>query len=205
MSLPFSKLVLASSNAGKIAELSDLLAPLGVVVQPQTDFAVPDADETGLSFIENAILKARHAARLTGLPAIADDSGLAVHALGGAPGIYSARFAAMHQHKAELSKDQANIDLLLTQMAGQRDRRASFYCVLALVRHADDPVPLIAQGCWQGEIATQIQGDGGFGYDPVFYLATQHCTAAQLSKADKALLSHRGQALRLLVSQLNLL
>lgn len=205
MSLPFSKLVLASSNAGKIAELSDLLAPLGVVVQPQTDFGVPDADETGLSFIENAILKARHAARLTGLPAIADDSGLAVHALGGAPGIYSARFAAMHQHKAELSKDQANIDLLLTQMAGQRDRRAAFYCVLALVRHADDPVPLIAQGCWQGEIAQQIQGDGGFGYDPVFYLATQHCTAAQLSKADKALLSHRGQALRLLVSQLNLL
>jgi XTP/dITP diphosphohydrolase len=205
MSLPFSTLVLASSNAGKIAELSDLLAPLGVVVQPQTDFAVPDADETGLSFIENAILKARHAARLTGLPAVADDSGLAVNALGGAPGIYSARFAAMHHHKPELAKDEANIDLLLAQMANQADRRAAFYCVLAFVRHADDPVPLIAQGCWQGEIAGQTCGDGGFGYDPVFYLPALQCTAAQLSKTDKATLSHRGQALRQLVSQLDLL
>jgi XTP/dITP diphosphohydrolase len=205
MSLNLSNVVLASSNAGKIAEFSDLLAPLGVLLQAQTDFAVPDADETGLSFIENAILKARHAARFTGLPAIADDSGLAVSVLGGAPGIYSARFAAMHQHKPELNKDQANIDLLLTQLAGQTDRRAAFYCVLAFVRHAEDPIPLIAQGCWQGEIAQQPDGAGGFGYDPVFYLPAQGCTAAQLTKADKAVLSHRGQALRLLVNQLNLL
>jgi len=205
MSLPFNELVLASSNAGKIIELADLLAPLQVAVLPQSQFGVPDADETGLSFIENAILKARHAARLTGRPAIADDSGLAVDALGGAPGIYSARFAAMHNFGDGQSKDNANIALLLQQLQQVPQRDAAFYCVLALVRHADDPIPVIAQGCWRGQIANQISGNGGFGYDPVFYLPALGKTAAELSKVEKGQLSHRGQALRSLLTQLEAL
>lgn len=199
----FKQLVLASSNAGKVAELQSLLAEKGIEVLPQSLFAVPDADETGLSFIENAILKARHAAKLTGLPAIADDSGLAVMALGGAPGIYSARYAAMHSAlNADEAKDSANIRYLLSQLADQADRRAEFHCVLALVRHAEDPVPLLAHGRWAGQITTQLQGDGGFGYDPVFWLPALHKTAAQLSKAEKSAISHRGQALRQLLAQL---
>lgn len=199
----FNQLVLASSNAGKVAELQSLLADAGIEVLPQTQFGVPDADETGLSFIENAILKARHAARLTGLPAIADDSGLAVPALGGAPGIYSARYATMHNALQDgESKDAANIRFLLKQMEHQQDRRAEFHCVLALVLHADDPVPLIAHGRWAGHISTQVQGEGGFGYDPIFWLPDLQKTAAQLSKAEKSLLSHRGQALRLLLAML---
>ncbi len=199
----FNQLVLASSNAGKVAELQSLLADAGIEVLPQTQFGVPDADETGLSFIENAILKARHAARLTGLPAIADDSGLAVYALGGAPGIYSARYAAMHNalQNGE-TKDAANIRFLLKQMEHQQDRRAEFHCVLALVMHADDPVPLIAHGRWAGQVSNQLQGEGGFGYDPIFWLPDVQKTAAQLSKAEKSLLSHRGQALRLLLAML---
>jgi len=199
----FKQLVLASSNAGKVAELQSLLADQGIEVLPQTQFGVPDADETGLSFIENAILKARHAAKLTGLPAIADDSGLAVPALGGAPGIYSARYAAMHHAVADgETKDAANIRFLLQQMAAQDDRRAEFHCVLALVQHAEDPVPLIAHGRWAGHISRQVQGEGGFGYDPVFWLAELQKTAAELSKAEKSQRSHRGQALRLLLAQL---
>lgn len=199
----FNQLVLASSNAGKVAELQSLLADAGIEVLPQTQFGVPDADETGLSFIENAILKARHAARLTGLPAIADDSGLAVYALGGAPGIYSARYAAMHNalQNGE-TKDAANIRFLLKQMEHQQDRRAEFHCVLALVMHADDPVPLIAHGRWAGQVSNQLQGEGGFGYDPIFWLPDLQKTAAQLSKAEKSLISHRGQALRLLLAML---
>lgn len=199
----FKQLVLASSNAGKVAELQSLLADQGIEVLAQTQFGVPDADETGLSFIENAILKARHAARLTGLPAIADDSGLAVHALGGAPGIYSARYAAMHNALLpNESKDAANIRFLLEQMQLRHDRRAEFHCVLALCLHAEDPVPLIAHGRWAGQIASQVQGDGGFGYDPIFWLPDLQKTSAQLTKAEKSLLSHRGQALRLLLTQL---
>lgn len=199
----FNKLVLASSNAGKVAELQSLLADQGIEVLPQTQFGVPDADETGLSFIENAILKARHAARLTGLPAIADDSGLAVHALGGAPGIYSARYAAMHNAVAQgEAKDAANIRYLLQQMASQDDRQAEFHCVLALVQHAEDPVPLIAHGRWAGLITREVQGSGGFGYDPIFWLPELNKTSAELSKAEKSQLSHRGQALRLLLAQL---
>jgi XTP/dITP diphosphohydrolase len=199
----FKQLVLASSNAGKVAELQSLLADQGIEVLPQTQFGVPDADETGLSFIENAILKARHAAKLTGLPAIADDSGLAVPALGGAPGIYSARYAAMHHAVADGEpKDAANIRFLLQQMAAQDDRRAEFHCVLALVMHADDPVPLIAHGRWAGLITREVRGTGGFGYDPIFWLAELEKTSAELSKAEKSLLSHRGQALRLLLAQL---
>jgi XTP/dITP diphosphohydrolase len=197
------QLVLASSNAGKVAELQSLLADHGIEVLPQSQFGVPDADETGLSFVENAILKARHAAKLTGLPAIADDSGLAVHALGGAPGIYSARFAAMHAaNRPDESKDAANIRVLLEMLQTQTDRRAEFHCVLALVTHAEDPVPLLAHGRWAGHITEQVLGDGGFGYDPIFWLPDLGKTSAQLSKAEKSALSHRGQALRLLVSQL---
>ena len=199
----FNKLVLASSNVGKVAELQSLLADQGIEVLPQTQFGVPDADETGLSFIENAILKARHAARLTGLPAIADDSGLAVHALDGAPGIYSARYAAMHNAVAQgEAKDAANIRYLLQQMASQDDRQAEFHCVLALVQHAEDPVPLIAHGRWAGLITREVQGSGGFGYDPIFWLPELNKTSAELSKAEKSQLSHRGQALRLLLAQL---
>ncbi len=199
----FNKLVLASSNGGKVAELQSLLADQGIEVLPQTQFGVPDADETGLSFIENAILKARHAARLTGLPAIADVSGLAVHALGGAPGIYSARYAAMHNAVAQgEAKDAANIRYLLQQMASQDDRQAEFHCVLALVQHAEDPVPLIAHGRWAGLITREVQGSGGFGYDPIFWLPELNKTSAELSKAEKSQLSHRGQALRLLLAQL---
>lgn len=199
----FKQLVLASSNAGKVAELQSLLADYGIEVLPQSQFGVPDADETGLSFIENAILKARHAATLTGLPAIADDSGLAVAALGGAPGIYSARYAAMHDAViADEPKDAANIRFLLSQMQDHSNRAAEFHCVLALVRHADDPVPLIAHGRWAGQITHQIQGDGGFGYDPIFWLPALGKTSAQLSKTEKAAVSHRGQALRLLLAAL---
>jgi len=195
------QLVLATGNAGKVAELGALLAPFGFDVVPQTQLQVPDADETGLSFIENAILKARHAAKLTGLPALADDSGLAVDALGGAPGIYSARFAGEH------GNDAANIDLLLEKLAGvpAGARQAQFHCVLALVRHADDPIPVIAHGVWHGEIAHARQGDGGFGYDPVFYVQALDKTAAELSKQDKAAISHRGQALAMLAHQLTAL
>lgn len=195
------QLVLATGNAGKVAELGALLAPFGFDVVPQTQLQVPDADETGLSFIENAILKARHAAKLTGLPALADDSGLAVDALGGAPGIYSARFAGEH------GNDAANIDLLLEKLAGvpAGARQAQFHCVLALVRHADDPIPVIAHGVWHGEIAHARQGDGGFGYDPVFYVQALDKTAAELSKQDKAAISHRGQALAMLAQSLTAL
>lgn len=199
----FKQLVLASSNAGKVAELQTLLADQGIEVLPQSQFGVPDADETGLSFIENAILKARHAAKLTGLPAIADDSGLAVPALGGAPGIYSARYAAMHNAVQDgEAKDMANIRFLLEQMADQEDRRGEFHCVLALVTHAEDPVPLIAHGRWAGQITRQIKGEGGFGYDPIFWLPELQKTSAELTKTEKSMLSHRGQALRLLLSQL---
>lgn len=189
--------VLASSNQGKLAELSAMLQPLGYNVKPQSDFNVSDADETGLSFIENAILKARHAASITGLAALADDSGIAVPALGGAPGIYSARYAGEH------GNDGGNIDLLLKNLAGQQDRRAFFYCAIAYVSHADDPTPVIATGAWHGEILTARTGTNGFGYDPIFFDPTLQRSAAQLSRDEKAARSHRGHALRALVAQLD--
>lgn len=186
------KIVLATGNPGKVAELAAMLAPWGCDIIPQTLLQISDADETGLTFIENALIKARHAAHLTGLPAIADDSGLAVDALGGAPGIYSARFAGVG------ASDSQNVALLLEKMAkvpaGQR--QAQFHCVLVYLRHAADPTPLVAHGIWQGEIALQSHGDGGFGYDPLFFLPELGITSAQLSKAQKQQLSHRGQALR---------
>jgi XTP/dITP diphosphohydrolase len=203
------KLVLATGNKGKLTELSALLAPFDWQVVPQSEFQVPDAIEDGLSFIENALIKARHASRLTGLPAIADDSGLAVDALGGAPGIYSARYAGEH------GNDLKNLQQLLLDLTAvpQGERAAQFHCVLAFVRHADDPVPVIAHGIWHGQIALEAAGSGGFGYDPIFIpneclpdhaqsTAESIVTAAQLSAEQKKQLSHRGKALRLLVSLL---
>jgi XTP/dITP diphosphohydrolase len=184
------KLVLASSNAGKLAELRELLGD-DFALHAQSDFGVDDAEETGLSFIENAILKARHAARATGLPALGDDSGICVDALHGAPGLYSARYAGMH------GNSEANIDKLLRELDGVEDARrtARFVCVLALVRHADDPQPLVAEGAWHGRILYARRGDNGFGYDPVFFSPAHGCSAAELPANVKDRDSHRGQAL----------
>jgi XTP/dITP diphosphohydrolase len=189
------KVVLATGNAGKVRELSRLLADVGLDVVAQSEFGVDCVEETGLTFVENAIIKARHAAKVTGLPAIADDSGLAVTALGGAPGIYSARYAGLD------ASDQQNINKLLFSLkeTPQGKRGAQFHCVLVYMRHAEDPTPLICQGCWAGEIAVAATGGGGFGYDPVFYLPEQGCTAAQLTRDEKIALSHRGKALKLLL------
>ena len=184
------KLVLASSNAGKLAELHELLGE-GFDLHVQSEFGVADADETGLSFIENAILKARHAARATGLPALGDDSGLCVDALHGAPGLYSARYAGTH------GNSEANIDKLLHEIDGIDDttRSARFVCVLALVRDADDPQPLIAEGVWHGRILHERRGGNGFGYDPVFFSPAHGCSAAELPAEVKNRDSHRGLAL----------
>jgi XTP/dITP diphosphohydrolase len=190
------KLVLASNNSGKVREFNQLLADLGISAVPQNEFDVPSVDETGLSFVENAILKARHAAQRTSMPALADDSGLEVDALNGSPGIYSARFAG------ENATDSENCTLLLDKLAGVTQRSARFQCVLVYMRHATDPTPLICQGTWEGVILDAAQGDNGFGYDPVFWLPQQQCTAAQLSAEVKNRLSHRGQAARLLHSAL---
>ena len=184
------ELVLASGNAGKLAELRDLLGDR-CVLHAQSEFGVGDADETGLSFVENAILKARHAARATGLPALGDDSGLCVDALGGAPGLYSARYAGTH------GDSEANIDKLLQALDGVPDdaRTARFVCVLALVRHANDPMTLVAQGEWTGRILAARRGDRGFGYDPVFFSPAHGCSAAELPADIKNRDSHRGRAL----------
>lgn len=189
------KVVLATGNAGKVRELAAKLAAFGLDIVAQTECGVESAEETGLTFIENALLKARHAAAITGLPAIADDSGLAVDALGGAPGIYSARYAG-----AEAS-DRQNIDKLLEAMENVADgqRQAQFHCVLVYLRHAEDPTPLVFHGCWQGEIARAVSGEGGFGYDPVFFVPALGKTAAELSKEEKRAVSHRGKALALLL------
>jgi XTP/dITP diphosphohydrolase len=191
-------IVLASSNPGKVREINQLLAALDLQVRPQSEFNVVDAEETGLTFVENAILKARNAARHTGLPAIADDSGIEVDALKGAPGIYSARFAGSG------ASDQDNLDRLLTELEGvpEEQRSARFQCLMVFMRHASDPTPLICQGTWEGRILTTARGDNGFGYDPVFYVPTHDCSSAELPADVKNSLSHRGQALRQLVSAL---
>lgn len=190
------KLVLASGNAGKLKELSSLLAPLGIEVLPQSAFHVSEAEEPHPSFVENAIAKARHAARATGLPALADDSGLCVDALGGAPGVLSARFAG------EPKSDARNNALLLERLAGETNRRARFYCALVLVRHADDPQPIIACGEWHGEILEAARGQGGFGYDPLFLVPDLDQTAAEIDRELKNVLSHRGKAMRQLLDRL---
>ncbi|MFU8837176.1 MAG: RdgB/HAM1 family non-canonical purine NTP pyrophosphatase [Thiohalomonadaceae bacterium] len=190
------KIVLASGNVGKVREFNQLLVGLGYEVVPQTELGVPEIEETGLSFVENAILKARNAAAHTGLSAIADDSGLEVDALHGAPGIYSARYAGVG------ASDAQNVQKLLQELEGISERQARFQCLLVWMRHAHDPVPLICQGSWEGSITRRPQGDNGFGYDPVFWVAEQACTSAQLSPEQKNAHSHRGQALRLLLQHL---
>jgi XTP/dITP diphosphohydrolase len=190
------RLVLASNNAGKLKEFAQLLAPIGFELHPQGEFNVPEADEPHKTFVENALEKARHASRLTGLPALADDSGVCVNALGGAPGVYSARFAG------EPKSDARNSEKLVADLAQHADKSAYYYCVLVYVRHADDPQPVIADGAWHGTIIDTPRGANGFGYDPHFLLPSFGKTAAELAPGDKNAVSHRGQALRLLVEKL---
>ena len=190
------KLVLASNNAKKLVELSAILAPLGFELIPQGELGVPEADEPHVTFVENALAKARHASRLTGLPALADDSGLCVAALGGAPGVYSARYAG------EPKSDARNNDKLLAELAGQADRRAHYTALLVYARHADDPQPVIAEGEWHGEILTAARGSGGFGYDPLVLIPELGLTVAEIPAEEKNRRSHRGQALRQLVEKL---
>lgn len=189
------RVVLATGNAGKVRELGALLAQLDIEIIPQSEFDVPEADETGLTFVENAIIKARNAAAHTGLPAIADDSGLEVDFLKGAPGIYSARFAGVN------ANSQDNVKKLLTEMKDvpETERNARFQCLLVFMEHDKDPTPLICQGTWEGSILREQQGGGGFGYDPVFYVPSHDCASAELTPEIKNQLSHRGQALRKLV------
>lgn len=192
------KVVLATGNAGKVRELSSLLSDFGLDVVAQTELNVESVEETGLTFIENAILKARHAAKVTGLPAIADDSGLAVDVLGGAPGIYSARYAG------EEATDQQNLEKLLVALKDvpEDQRQAQFHCVLVYMRHAEDPTPLVCHGSWPGMITREAAGNGGFGYDPIFFVPEAGKTAAELSREEKIAVSHRGQALKLLLEAL---
>jgi XTP/dITP diphosphohydrolase len=189
-------LVLATGNPGKVNELANMLRPLEINVVPQSDFNVGDVAETGTTFIENAIIKARHAAKITGMPAIADDSGLEVDGLNGAPGVYSARFAGAQ------ASDQDNIDKLLIDLGDNPVRSARFWCVLVLMRHASDPTPLVCSASWEGEITLTQNGNGGFGYDPVFFVPTLNCTSAELTKEQKNAVSHRGQALQKLLLEL---
>ena len=190
-----SRVVLASGNRGKLKEMQQVLADTGFELLLQTDFDIVDAEETGLSFVENALIKARHASRETGLPALADDSGLSVDALGGQPGIYSARYSG------EGATDAKNNAKLLEALENCDDRRATFVCVLAYVRYAEDPLPLICQGLWRGEILREARGENGFGYDPLFYIAELDSSSAQLPAEVKNRNSHRGRALRAFVEQ----
>lgn len=192
------RIVLASGNKGKLKEFSQILAPLDLEIVSQGDLGVEDADETGLSFVENAILKARNACAATGLPAIADDSGLEVDALSGAPGIYSARYAGPG------ASDQQNIDKLLSELSEREveNRTARFRCILVCMRHQSDPTPLIAIGTWEGNILAAPEGENGFGYDPIFWSPEFDCAAAQLTPEQKKSVSHRGKAVMQLTEQL---
>jgi XTP/dITP diphosphohydrolase len=191
------RLVLASGNLGKLAEFSRLLQPLGFELCTQTELGISEADEPYLTFIENALAKARHVARLSGLPALADDSGICVPALAGAPGVLSARYAG------EPKSDQANNAKLVAELHTHANKNAYYYCALVYLRSADDPQPVIAEGRWDGEIIDTARGQGGFGYDPHFYLPALGKTAAELDADEKNRLSHRGQALRHLVAKLS--
>jgi len=190
------KLVLASGNAGKLREFRRLLEPLGIAVVPQAELGIADADEPHVTFVENALAKARHASAHSGLPALADDSGVCVDALGGAPGVHSARFAG------EPKSDERNNAALVAALRGVADRRAHYACVLVLVRNAGDPEPIIAEGRWNGRIVDAPRGSGGFGYDPHFEDAETGLTGAELPLAQKNALSHRGQAMRALIEKL---
>ncbi|HTH94411.1 MAG TPA: RdgB/HAM1 family non-canonical purine NTP pyrophosphatase [Rhodocyclaceae bacterium] len=194
------KLVLASNNAGKLREFGQLLAEIDFEVLPQSAFNVPEAEEPYVTFVENALTKARHCARLTGLPALADDSGLCVPSLGGAPGVHSARYASLGTNQPK--SDARNSAHLLAQLEGNTDRRGHYVAVLVFVRHADDPQPLIAEGEWHGEILTAPRGEGGFGYDPLFFIPELNATAAELPAERKNAFSHRGMALRQLIEKL---
>ena len=193
------KIVLASNNAGKVLEINVMLAGHDLQVISQSEFSVPEIEETGLTFVENALLKARHAAQHTGLPAIADDSGIEISALQGHPGIYSARYAGVG------ASDEDNLDKLISEIKKlpEDHRQARFVCLMVFLRHAEDPVPLIAEGIWDGIAVTVPKGHNGFGYDPMFYVPTHNCTSAELPSAIKNRISHRGQALQKLVAQLN--
>ncbi|MEZ9230057.1 XTP/dITP diphosphatase [Vibrio amylolyticus] len=192
------KIVLATGNQGKVREMADLLADFGFDVVAQSEFNVSEVAETGTTFIENAIIKARHAAKETGLPAIADDSGLEVDFLQGAPGIYSARYAG------EGASDQQNLEKLLDAMkdVSPEQRSARFHCVLVLMRHENDPTPIVCHGKWEGSILSQAEGENGFGYDPIFYVPEEGCASALLESARKKQLSHRGKALKALFAEL---
>lgn len=192
------KIVLATHNKGKVKELQALLIAQNYAIIPQSDYQVTEAAETGSTFVENALIKARHATTMTGLPAIADDSGLSVQALGGAPGIYSARYAGLN------ANDTHNNEKLLANLTNipTEKRQAYFYCALVYLRHQHDPTPIICEGKWHGIILTHPQGNNGFGYDPLFYIPEINCTAADLSREEKSKISHRGQALRSLLKAL---
>jgi len=192
-----NKIVLASGNKGKLREFAQLFAPLDIEVVPQSDFDVPEAEETGLSFVENAIIKARNACEHTGLPAIADDSGIEVDFLLGAPGIYSARFAG------ENASDADNINALIAALNGvpDKERIARYQCLLVMMHHSKDPTPLICQADWQGRILRVPLGEGGFGYDPIFWVPELECSAAQLTPEQKHAISHRGKAIRKFINE----
>lgn len=191
-------LVLASGNAGKLKEFNQILRPLGMDVRPQADFSVPDVEETGLTFVENALLKARQASRISGLPALADDSGLEVDALNGQPGIHSARFAG--EPKSDARNNARLLEALADCPEGQRTGR--YWCVLVYLRHAFDPVPVIVQRAWEGDVLAHPRGEGGFGYDPLFWLPGPAMSVAELPAEEKNRLSHRGRALDALVEEL---
>ncbi len=190
------KLVLASNNAGKVKEFQALLAPLNFQIIPQGELGIPSAEEPHHTFVENALAKARHASAASGLPALADDSGICAHALNGQPGVLSARFAG------EQGDDAANNQKLIQELRDRADRGAHYVCALVFVNSANDPEPLIVQTRWYGQIVDQAAGSNGFGYDPHFFLPEQNCTAAQLESVQKNSISHRGQALRELITQL---
>jgi len=193
------KLVIASNNPGKLREFEKMLAPLGIEVLTQAQLGISEAEEPHCTFVENALAKARHVSRASGLPALADDSGICVEALGGAPGVQSARYAGDNP-----KSDRRNNDKLLQDMQGVNDRRAHYYCVLVLVRHADDPQPIIAEGEWWGEIAHEERGDGGFGYDPMFWLPEFGKMSSELTHDEKHAVSHRGKAMKVLLEKLKL-
>jgi XTP/dITP diphosphohydrolase len=192
-----NQIVLASGNKGKLREFADLFAAFDIEVVPQSEFDVPEAEETGLSFVENAIIKARNAAYHTGLPAIADDSGIEVDYLLGAPGIYSARYSGPN------ATDESNLQALLyaLQDVPEKERAARYQCVLVMMRHSKDPTPMIAQASWEGGILEQKTGDGGFGYDPIFWVPEHQCSAAEITAEQKHAISHRGKAMRQLLDQ----
>ncbi len=197
------KLVLASSNPGKIREFREMLSPLGIEIESQSDLGIEDVKEPHGTFVENALAKARHAARRSRLPALADDSGICVTALGGEPGVHSARYAANGTPAADRAEqDRRNNEKVIRELAGKEDRRAHYYCVVVLMRHGQDPQPVIAEGSWNGELIDQPRGQNGFGYDPYFFVPELNKTAAELEPEVKNRLSHRGKALRRLIARL---